>query len=68
LFSLDCEVEGVVQRDLVFYAEYDDKFWTSDEFQKAGWMKVDSIQKLIDRDLLMPDTKEWWHVFVSQHG
>jgi hypothetical protein len=29
---------------------------------------VDSIQKLIDRDLLMPDTKEWWHVFVSQHG
>lgn len=68
LFSHDCEVGGKVQRDLIFYAEYDDKFWISDEFEKAGWMKIDSIQKLIDRDLLMPDTKEWWHVFVTEHG
>jgi len=68
LFSLDCEVEGRVQRDLIFYTEYDDKFWTSDEFEKAGWMKVESINKLIERDLLMSDTKEWWHMFVTQHG
>lgn len=68
LFSVDCDMGGEIQRDLVFYTEFDGKFWVSDEFEKAGWMKVESIKKLLDRDQMMPDTKTWWEIFVNEHG
>lgn len=68
LFSVDCVVNDEPQRDMIFYTEYDGQFWISDEFEKAGWMKVESIDKLLERDQMLPDTKIWWKVFVDEHG